>query len=86
MCVLISGKRTLGMDHCNTKSNVKNFIWVMQKQKENEREGNRRKEQKEGGREERGDPGEKQDTISLHEWLCGRGGRKYILQGWMKLD
>ena len=37
------------MDHCNTKSNVKNFIWVMQKQKENEREGNRRKEQKEGG-------------------------------------
>ena len=45
------------MDHCNTKSNVKNFIWIMQKQKENEREGNRRKEQKEGGREERGDPG-----------------------------
>lgn len=74
------------MNHCNTKSNVINFIWVMEKQKENEREGKRRKEQKEGGREERGDPGEEQDTISLHEWLCGRGGRKYILQGWMKLD
>ena len=43
MCVLISGKRTLDMNHCNTKSNVINFIWVMEKQKENEREGKRRK-------------------------------------------
>ena len=89
MCVLVGGERTLDINHCNAKSNVISSICVMQKQKEKEGEGRRRKEERrERGRSRgrRSNPGEEGDTIAVHEWLHGRGGRKCIFEGGMRRE